>query len=299
MIKAYKNYEQLLHAWIYGDESFEGYTTNRRLFAEGNNLYSYRYGAMIAKKLDNQTILVDTRKFSVTTSKQQRLLQRAIPFDWNVIYVEDPSQTPKVLIQRSINKFKEHLAKIKNSRVNKLIFLNDANYERLSGLALALIFPEQCTLANFRWLENRIEATDYIDEAWLKKHEEKEANHILKQQKEDEFRALKGEEQLEKWLNFEANSCYSYTGLTRLRYDEKTQKIKTTLGITIHKDKVKELYDLLKENKSVLGLKIDNTYTVKAITEDILTIGCHKLDIKQLLTFGSRVFKNENFYRSV
>jgi len=297
MIKAYKNYDQLLHSWIYGDESFEGHTPNNRMFAEGNNLYSYRYGAMIAKKLPNQTILVDTRSFSNTTSKQQSLLRRAIPSNWNVIYVEDPSQTPKVLIQRNIGLIKDTLYKIPKAISRKLEYLQTANHERINILKLIALYPEQCSLADFRWLENNFEPKDYIPTEWIQKQAEKELVRIAKQQKEDEFRALKGEEQLALWLDFKSNSCYSYSGLTRLRYNEKTQEIQTTQGITIHKDKVKELYELLKEGKSVLGLKIDNTYTVIAVSENILTIGCHKLDIKQLLAFGSRVFKNEtNIY---
>jgi len=299
MITAYRNYDNLLHAWIYGDNKFSGHTPNNRLFAESNLLYSYRYGAMIAKKLDNQTILVDTRSFSSTTSKQQSLLRRAIPNNWNVIYVEDPSQTPKVLIQRSIYKIKDTLDKIPKAISKKLEYLQIANYERINILKLIAIYPEQCSLTDFRWLENSFEPKNYIDEVWLKKQEEKEAKRKLKQQKEDEFRTLKGEEQLALWLNFETNDCYSYTGLTRLRYNEKAQVIQTTQGITIHKDKVKELYELLRDGKDVIGLKIDNTYTVISLKDGVLCIGCHKLDIKQLLTFGSRVFKDENFYRPI
>jgi len=302
MIKAYSGYNQLLHAWIYGDDSFEGHTPNNRMFAEGNDLYSYRYGAMIGKKLPNQTILVDTRSFSNTTSKQQSLLRSAIPSNWNIIYVEDPSQTPRVLIQRNIGLIKDTLNKIPKAISRKLEYLQTANHERINVLKLVALYPEQCSLADFRWLENEFLPVDYIPNyaEWQTKENDKAHQRILKQQKEDEFRALKGEEQLALWLNFEANSCYSYTGLTRLRYNEKTQEIQTTQGITIHKDKVKELYELLRDGKDVIGLKIDNTYTVISLKDNVLCIGCHKLDIKQLLIFGSRVFKNEtNIHRPV
>lgn len=294
MIKAYQNYNQLLHNWIYGDEFFEGHTPGNRMFAEGNNLYSYRYGAMIAKKLANQTILVDTRSFSNTTSKQQGLLQGAIPANWNIIYVEDPSQTPKVIIQRSIGLIKDTLDKIPKAIVRKLEHLQTANQERINILKLIALYPEQCSLADFRWLEYDFLPSTYISNyaEWQTKENDKANKRILKQQKEDEFRALKGEEQLALWLNFEANSCYSYTGLTRLRYNEKTEEIQTTQGISIHKDKVKELYDLLSVGESVIGLKIDNTYTVISLVDNILKIGCHSLDVMQLLLFGNKVFKN-------
>jgi len=294
MIKAYQNYNQLLHNWIYGDEFFEGHTPGNRMFAEGNNLYSYRYGAMIAKKLANQTILVDTRSFSNTTSKQQGLLQRAIPANWNIIYVEDPSQTPKVIIQRSIGLIKDTLDKIPKAIVRKLEHLQTANQERINILKLIALYPEQCSLADFRWLEYDFLPSTYISNyaEWQIKENDKANKRILKQQKEDEYRALKGEEQLALWLNFEANSCYSYTGLTRLRYNEKTEEIQTTQGISIHKDKVKELYDLLSVGESVIGLKIDNTYTVISLVDNILKIGCHSLDVMQLLLFGNKVFKN-------
>lgn len=294
MIKAYSGYNQLLHAWIYGDDSFEGHTPQNRLFAEGNNLYSYRYGAMIAKKLDNQTILVDTRTFSATTSKQQSLLQRAIPSNWNIIYVEDPSQTPRVLIQRSIGLIKNTLDKIPKAISRKLEHLQTANQERINILKLIAIYPEQCSLYDYKLLEYEFLPDAFIPNyaEWQTKENDKAHKRILKQQKDNEFIALKGEEQLALWLNFESNSCYSYQGLTRLRYIKETQEIQTTQGITIHKDKVKELYELLKEGKDVIGLKIDNTYTVTSLVNNILKIGCHSLDVKQTLLFSSKVFKD-------
>jgi len=297
VITAYRNYDNLLHTWIYGDDTFEGHTPNRRLFAEGNNLYSYRYGAMIAKKLENQTILVDTRRFSNTTSKQQSLLRRAIPSNWNVIYVEDPSQTPTVLIQRSIGLIKDTLDKIHKAISRKLEHLQTANHERINVLKLVALYSEQCSLADFRWLENPFLPVDYIPNyaEWQTKENDKSHKRIIKQQKEDEFRALKGEEQLALWLNFESNSCYSYHGLTRLRYNEKTQEIQTTQGITIHKDKVKRIYDALLKNESLLGEKIDGRYSVISNSNNVLVIGCHRFDINMLMDFGSKVFKDEMF----
>ena len=301
MITAYSGYNRLLHAWIYSDETFTGHTPGNRMFAEGNDLYSYRYGAMIAKKLPNQTILVDTRSFSVTTSKQQTLLRRAIPSNWNIIYVEDPSSKPSSLIIRSIGKIKDYLDKIPKAHSRKLEHLQSAICERINILKLVTMYPEQCTLADYQFLTSDFNPETYIPNyaEWQTKENGKAHKRILKQQKEDEVRALKGEEQLALWLNFEANSCYSYTGLTRLRYNEKTQEIQTTQGITIHKDKVKELYELLKKGKDVIGLKIDNTYTVISLKDNVLCIGCHKLSLLPLLAFGSRVFKNENIHRPV
>ena len=295
MIKAYSGYNQLLHAWIYGNNTFEGHTPGNRMFAEGNDLYSYRYGAMIAKKLDNQTILVDTRSFSNTTSKQQTLLGRAIPSNWNVIYVDDPSQTPRVLIQRSIGLIKDTLDKIPKAISRKLEHLQTANHERKNIHELINFYPEQCSLADFRWLENPFLPIDYIPNyaEWQTKENDKANKRILKQQKEDEFRALKGEEQLALWLNFESNSCYSYRGLTRLRYREDTEEVQTTQDITIHKSKVKRIYDALLKNDSLLGEKIDNTYPITSNANNILVIGCHRFDINRLMEFGSKIFKDE------
>lgn len=281
MINAYKNYNDLIHTWMYGDETFEGHTPGKKMFAEGNEIYSYGNHFMLAKKEihNNQThILLNNETYSNTTSKQHFLLSRAIPDNYIRIYVEDPSQTPKVLIQRSINKIKDYLSKIPKATSNKLHYLNQANYERDNILKLVYLYPEQLTLADYQFLNTEIKPEDYISEDWFKKQEEKQAK-----------RKLKGNEQLVKWLNFEIDSCYNYSGLTRVRYNSKTECVETTLEIKIHKDKVKELYEKLSNKEDVIGLKIEQ-FRVLSIENNILTVGCHKLNLTEILKFGKQIF---------
>lgn len=292
MIKAYKNYNDLLHAWMYGDETFEGYTPQNRMFAEGNEIYSYGHHFMLAQKEihDNQVyILLNSETYSHCTSKQTNLLSRAIPGNYIRIYVEDPSQTPKVLIQRSIGKIKEYLSKIPRATSNKLVYLNNANQERLNILKLANLYLDQVSKEDYQFIYWVFKPEDYISEDWFKKQEEKQAKRKAKEEAEAVIRKLKGDEQLVKWLNFEIDSCNNYSGLTRLRYNSKTECVETTLGIKLHKDKVKELYEKLSNKEDVIGLKIEQ-FRVLSIENDILTVGCHKLNLTEILKFGKQIF---------
>lgn len=292
MIKAYRNYNDLLHAWMYGNETFEGHSPQNRIFAEGNEIYSYGHHFMLVKKEvhNNQTyILLNSNTYSNTSSKHQSLLSRAIPSNYIRIYVEDPSQTPEVLIQRSISKIKEYLSKIPKATSNKLHYLNQANYERDNILKLVHLYPGLPTLADYEFLSNECKPEDYISEDWFKKQEEKQAKRKAKEEAEAAICKLKGDEQLIKWLNFEIDSCHNYFGLTRLRYNSKTECVETTLGIKIHKDKVKELYEKLSNKEDVIGLKIEQFRVLRNI-DDVVVIGCHRIDLFEILKFGKQIF---------
>lgn len=290
MIKAYKSNMDLFHAFMYGNESFEGKSSNA--FAEGYNLYSYGYHFLLAKKEihNNQTyIFLNTEIYSNTTSKHQSLVSQAIPNNYIRIYVEDPKQTPKILIQRSISKIKDYFSKIPKATSKKLSYIYNANEERVNILTLAYLYPEQVTLADYQFLKVEFKSEDYISKEWLLKQKEKEVKRKAKEEAEDAIRKLKGNEQLVKWLNFEIDNCYNYSGLTRLRYNSKTKCVETSLGIKIHKDKVKELYEKLSNKKDIIGLKIEQ-YTVLSIVDNILSIGCHKINLTEILEFGKQIF---------
>ena len=181
MIKVYQSQVDLFHAFMYGNESFEGRSSN--VFAESNKLYSFGYHYMLAK-LENhqgqQYILLNSVHFGQRTSQQQCKLSRCIPENYIRIYVEDPKQTPEVLIQRSISKIKKYLSKILTATSNKLAYLNSANCERDNIRTLVYLYPEQLSFADYQFLEVEFKQKDYISEDWLKKQEEKEAKRKAK-----------------------------------------------------------------------------------------------------------------------
>ena len=292
MIKVYKNYNDLIHQWMYADNDFSGHVPKSRMFAQGNEIYSYGNHFMLAKKEvhNNQVyILLNNDTYSNTTSKQQSLLSRTTLSNYIKIYVEDPSQTPKVLIQRSISKIKKYLSKIPKATSNKLNYLSSANKERLNILRLVLLYPDQLTLADYQFLSTEFKPEEYISEDWFKKQEENQAKRKAKEEADTVIRKLKGDEQLVKWLNFEIDSCYNYFGLTRLRYNSKTECVETTLDIKIHKDNVKELYKKLSNKEDIIDLKIKQ-FKVLSVENNILTVGCHKLNLTEVLKFGKQIF---------
>jgi len=197
MIHANKNYNNLLHAWMYGDKSFEGHSPQSRMFAKGDKIYSYGHHFLLAKKevYDNQVyILLNSNTFSNTTSKHQSLLSRAIPSNYIRIYVKDPSQTPRVLIQRSISKIKEYLSKIPKATSRKLFYLNQANYERSNISKLIYLYPQECSVENMDFISEVFKPEDYISEVWFKKQEEKHAKRKAKEEAKAVIRKLKSDE---------------------------------------------------------------------------------------------------------
>jgi len=202
VIHAYKNYNNLLHAWMYGDEEFTGHTPQNRMFAEGDAIYSYGNHFMLAKKEvhDNQTyIILNNETYSNTTSKHQSLLSRAIPSNYIRIYVEDPKLAPKVLIQRSIAKIREYLSKIPKATSRKLEYLSSATQKATNILRLVNLYEDQITLKDSLFLADGFKLKDIVSEDWFKKHEEKASKRKAKEEAEDDVRKLKGDEQLAKW----------------------------------------------------------------------------------------------------
>jgi hypothetical protein len=69
--------QQIINRFVNGATS--GRNSNRSLFIDGNTIYSYGHHFPLAHRNADGTFWVNPDKYSVTTSKQQGLVRRAIP----------------------------------------------------------------------------------------------------------------------------------------------------------------------------------------------------------------------------
>jgi len=65
-------------AEVYASGGTEGSAREGRIFIEGDTIYSYGHHFPIAKRINPTTFEFNTRKYSLTTSKQQGVVRRAL-----------------------------------------------------------------------------------------------------------------------------------------------------------------------------------------------------------------------------
>lgn len=84
------NNSQVAHVWAQqSKESGKG----SNFFFEGETIYSYGYHFPIARFIDNNTVLMTTRGYSVTTSQHIGYVGQALPGWLTLFRVNDPSAT--------------------------------------------------------------------------------------------------------------------------------------------------------------------------------------------------------------
>ena len=87
MKKVYTN-DMVAHLWAQQSQS-EAHNIQRNFYFEGTAIYSYNSHFPIARRVNKDTVLFTTRRYSVTTAKHIKIVRCAIPVRLTIIHCED------------------------------------------------------------------------------------------------------------------------------------------------------------------------------------------------------------------
>ena len=247
----------------------EGRTSNGSMFFESNGtkLYSYGYHYLLAEFIDNDTVMINDKGYSVTTSKQISLVTGATrnrkQFFWSTTNCKNVNHTIKNLLNKLPKATK------RKERYKAEILSTYNSYKEY------LIYTKQLT--KYKKITEHRE-TERLVSAFKNDYDNLE-NTIKEQLKS---KVKKDKKQVEKSLNdWKTNKTNWLRNRTKFDYLRiNGEYIETSQNVKISINEAKRVLKLI-ELKNILGTKIDNRFTVVSFNK-FLKVGCHNITIKEI-----------------
>jgi hypothetical protein len=288
------NNPELTHVWA---NQQQDYGQGSSMFFEKESIYSYGHHFKIAQIIEfknKKAVLFNNKSYSNTTNKHQSLVKRSIPSQYpifNVVYF--PSDLESIAAHRdNLNEYlkqaENHKAltktatKLKEANLNMVnhFLSNFRNYcsffyihdlSKLTFASLQGLSIEERYNNIVSWAKDYLESDAYQN--WLIKKAENE-------KKKEEKRMIEKAEQIQKFRNFAVSSVWGIA-TNLLRFNKETDEIETSGGVKMPKSIFFDAYQRLKNNTLSIGQHI-GSYRFNGQEGNILTIGCHKIDIKEV-----------------
>lgn len=157
------------HVWAQQSQT-EGRSHNGQFYFEGDTIYSYGHhfpAAKLVKTKDGeQAVLLNDRKYSVSTSRHQSYVRQALAGGLIKFYVEDPSTSPEANIQAfdatikdAIKAYGEAKREIKRKRIALDVY-GLVNQRNAFGAAFIKKFKPMALPEDLSKARARIEAAE-------------------------------------------------------------------------------------------------------------------------------------------
>lgn len=245
----------------------EGRTSNGSMYFYNNKIYSYGSHYLLGEFLDNNTILINDKGYSNTTSKHISLLMDATR-DKKQYFI---SKTNCKIVNENI---KEYLNKLVKARKTKDFYLSQID-STLKMYFDYLEYTKQKTKFN-SYKEHR--ETLRISNKFYN-----DFNNLKETIKEANLKAsIKAKKEIVQKLNDWKSNKTSWfrnnTGFDYLRING--ENVETSQNVKIPIIEAKRVLKLI-ELKNILGTKIDNRFRVVSFNK-FLKVGCHNISIKEI-----------------
>lgn len=257
---------EIVHEFNLQNQS-HGQTPNNNIFFEYNKIYSYGYHYLLAQFLDNETILINDKGYSNTTSKHISLVTSA---------TRDKKQffTTKIETKIVLDTIKDSLNKLTKARKTKEYYLEEID-STLQMYFSYLEYTKQKTKYNKIKEHREIKriANDFYNNF------ENLQEQVKEQQKKNAIKEKEAiKENLKDWRDNKINWFRNKTNKDYLRIN--SDNVETSQGVKIPIIEAKRILKLI-ELKKVIGQKIDNRYTITSFN-DFLKVGCHNIDKNEI-----------------
>lgn len=288
--KVFKSVE-VAHIWAQQKQE-EGQNAQGNIFFQGKSIYSYGLHFEMARFIKPDVVLRTTRRYSVTTAKHLSYVWRALSDNQKMFDVptfDDHSENGHYLAKE----IRETIDKLNRSRT----FIS-GRLDRISGATNKAreylgLFKKEMTITarnEIRKLDkyfHKVLTQDRIDLLKSREVENKKRANV-RYEEQRRLNALEAGERLEKWKTGELN--YLNAGDSPIALRIKGDNIETSHGATVPLLAARELWDKLQRREPLHGMTLGE-YTVQGLADGILTVGCHKIPLMEVL----RMAKNLNW----
>jgi hypothetical protein len=251
-------------------------------FYEGQTLYSFGYHFVVgAITEDGKTAVMNSQSYSSSTNKHQSRARSAVAH-LNMVYCHDPKSAIKghhytntVVWERKVN----DLMQKDTTRCNlhKLV----GELEKI--VAQSAVYCAYFGISN---PEYHTKAANFIEELtsspkWLREQE-------LEATKEARKAAASAKKEAENLLKFRAGEIKHFSSaLQYLRLDG--DKICTSLGVCIPVREFMLHYNRMIHRESLVGTKVDGSWTILSVTDESVKIGCHIISREELESTAKQI----------
>lgn len=241
-----------------------------------DKIYSYGYHYLLGQFIDDNTILINDKGYSFTTSKHIRCLRYATS-QYKQFFVRE---TDLKTVHYSVNELYKKWIKARKPE----IYVSEINY----------LFEKLNEYINYRKLKVK-RSSEYKSIKKIHKLVNNETKIDAEQFRKDKKR--KEQQKKQKELKNKLDLFYTYkTNFVRtgqnedfLRLSKCSEYVETTQGVKVPTKEAKILYKMILSGKYIKGYKI-GYYTVIGLN-DVLKIGCHKINKKSMHEIGKKLLK--------
>jgi hypothetical protein len=274
MKKVFSNADQTINAFAQQTNNPNAEGRSGNVYFDGVRLYSYGRHYELARYLDNDTVLINDKGYSVTTAKHISKARYGLSQYRQFFLTHCDSMAVRIQLEGIREKLQT--ARKPEKYVNEAIYLIDKynewekfheeNRERLEHTLP--YFPADLPIISE--LLSLFNATDFSERLKIQRDAERKRKANAAQSFRDAFR------------NFEPFEAYR--NLSKLPYSLiriNGENVETSQFVTIPLDEARKAWELYKLGKIRHGDKVGE-YSVISTTAEQIRIGCHLLNITDL-----------------
>lgn len=275
MRRVLRNHDEVCHVWAQQTQS-EGRAGN--IFFDGKSIYSYGHHFEMARFIDNETVFITTRRYSVSTAKHLSLVRRAVSH--KTVFTVPDFTSHQDNVRYFIEQARDHFDKAKRAR-------KYPDWEILSGRETVATTRAYITKFQVQVPDSHVELwqalhTDTylnseVQTALLAKARAAQAAEREEQKRRREIEAQRQAESLTKWISGELD----WGRFSEMRLRVKDDEVQTTHGASVPIIEARKLYRALKAGVNIEGQQV-GYYRVTRVTESELVIGCHNIPLSEV-----------------
>lgn len=298
---------QVAHLWA-NQVQDEARNPHKTFYFDNRTIYSYGRHFPIATidANDSNLVFFTTRDYSNTTSKHKYTVRYAASHK-TLLYCKNPFSASCGNHSENIADFeakaKAEASKLKNARKPELYLekIRDQRYLLEKYAKHFNINLDTCGVPlAFIWVESKDGGTKASEAELIERQKAKELADKNRAIHEAEQLALH-KKRVTYWRKFQKAyyndkaTLYSRNeGIDYLRFNEKTQRIETSQGVEVPlrtgKTFYKQVLEIVKTgNCTLCGQNFMEHYEIKEINKDFVSIGCHKITIKEIKALSKKL----------
>lgn len=283
MKTVFSNTDEAIHVFAQQQQT-DIKNSSRNIFCEcsnydlnyANKIYSYGYHYLLGEFIDKNTILINDKGYSVTTSKHISSLRYATR-QYKQFFV---TETDLKTVHYSVNELYKKWIKARKPE----IYLSEINR----------LFTKLNEYIEYRKLKVK-RSSEYKSISKIYKLVNNDTKVDLEQFRKEQKRneQQKKRKELKKKLNlfYTYKTNFVRTGQNEdfLRLSKCSNYVETTQGVKVDVNEAKILYKMILAGKDIKGYKI-GYYTVIGLN-GVLKIGCHRINKKSMHEIGEKLLK--------
>jgi len=264
----------------------------------GDTIFSYGYWPMARFLEDKKIVLIRNWAYSNSTAKHLNYVRRAIPGEYEQIYVYNPaSGYSGENVRDLVSKIKESYDKFQTARKYKKYYQEHEQEARNQLKRYCRLFKCEYPGKEIKKYSLNTESANLAVQAQQKRFDELEATREVKYQKrlaeiEPEIRKA-----LNDWLSGESDQVSAYDKVLKksIHISEgvvlriKDFDVQTSMGARVPIPDAQRIWKFIQAGKSIKGLQIGH-YTITSFNGE-LKVGCHKISSSEVNRIGAELDK--------